>query len=104
MVCDIAVTCARAVAISTFGWKNTFTTPMPFIVWLSMCSMLLTVVVSDRSKGHVMFPSNFCGESPVYCQTMLTTGILMFGKMSVGVRRITTGLTMSSSNAATMKV
>src|SRR5580693_4264844 len=99
-VCEMAVTWARAVSSFAVGWKKTLTTLMPFMVWLSMCSMSLTVVVNTRSYGQVMFPSNCWAESPVYCQTMLTTGILIFGKMSVGVRRMTTGLMISSSNAA----
>src|SRR5258708_17854570 len=41
---------------------------------------------------------------PVYCQTTLTTGMLMDGKMSVGVRSRTNGVSNKSSKAATTKV
>ena len=51
-----------------------------------------------------MRPANSVGGMPVYCQTMLTTGMLMFGKMSVGVRRITSGLTINNNSPATMNV
>jgi len=43
-------------------------------------------------------------ERPVYCQTTLTTGMLMAGKISVGVRNSTNGVRSSSSNEATTKV
>jgi hypothetical protein len=35
---------------------------------------------------------------------MLTTGMLMFGKMSIGVQRMTSGLIKKISNASTTKV
>ncbi len=38
-----------------------------------------------------MRPSTSSGLRPVYCQATETTGILMLGKMSVGVRRMSTG-------------
>src|SRR6267154_1857075 len=41
---------------------------------------------------------------PVYCQTTLTTGILIDGKMSVGVRIRTNGVSNSNSRDATTKV
>src|SRR6266566_4756303 len=41
---------------------------------------------------------------PVYCQTTLTTGILIDGKMSVGVRNNTNGVSKSSNSDATTKV
>ena len=69
-----------------------------------MCSMSLTVVVSTRSKGPVMRSPNSLAGIPVYWNTMETTGMLMFGKMSTGVLRITSGLASSSSSAATMNV
>ena len=48
---QIAVICAMAMSIFTFGWKNTLITPIPLSDWDSMCSMALTVVVSPRSLG-----------------------------------------------------
>jgi len=46
---QIAVICAMAMSIFTFGWKNTLITAIPLRDWDSMCSMSLTVVVRPRS-------------------------------------------------------
>lgn len=43
-------------------------------------------------------------ENPLYDQTMLTTGMSMFGKISVGMRMTASGPRMKSSTASTMKV
>ncbi len=48
-VWEMAVTWAVAVRMSTLGWKKILTTAMPCVVWLSICSMSLTVVVRTRS-------------------------------------------------------
>ncbi len=48
-VCDSEVTWAVAVRMSTPGWKNILTMPMPGNDWLSMCSMSLTLEDSCRS-------------------------------------------------------
>ena len=56
------------------------------------------------SNGVVSRPSISSGSRPVYCQATATTGILMLGKISVGVRRIMTGLMMRMSSARMMKV
>ena len=61
-------------------------TPMPFIDCDSMCSMLLTVVVIDRSVKYTMRSDMSCADRPEYCQMTLMTGMSMLGKMSVGVR------------------
>ena len=53
-----------------------------------MCSMSLTVVVSERSNTETMRPAMSSGCNPVYCQTTLITGMPIRGKMSVGVRTI----------------
>jgi hypothetical protein len=66
--------------------------------------MLSTVVVRTRSNPVVMRPSSSSGFRPVNCHATAITGMLMLGKMSVGVRRITTGLRMRMSRASTMKV
>src|SRR4051794_4921653 len=42
--------------------------------------------------------------SPAYCQMIETTGILIAGKMSVGVRSSRYGVSRSSTSDATMKV
>ena len=69
-----------------------------------MCSMSLTGVVSTRSNGPVMRSPNCEAGIPVYWNTMETTGMSMFGKMSLGVLMIASVPAMSSSSAATMNV
>src|SRR5579859_4145334 len=86
-VCDTAVICAMAVAIFTCGWKYTFTTATPTSDCDSMWSILSTVVVSVRSVCVTMRAAISTAERPVYCHTMLTTGISILGKISVGVLR-----------------
>ena len=44
-----------------------------------------TVVVNARSHTVTMRPCISVGVSPVYVQTIVMTGILMFGKISLGV-------------------
>ena len=46
--------------------------------------------------NHALF-NVACGQAAVYCQTTLTTGMLMDGKMSVGVRSRTKGVSSSSN-------
>src|SRR5580658_7701767 len=101
---QMAVICAMAMSIFTFGWKNTLITPMPLSDCDSMCSMSLTVVVIPRSLLITMREAISGADMPVYCQTTLTTGILMSGKISVGVRKMTTGLTSKIISATTTKV
>ena len=86
------------------GWKNTRISPTPASDCDSMCSMLLTVVVIARSEIVTMRPSTSFGESPVYCQMTETTGMLIAGKMSTGVRAIVRTPPMAISIAITMKV
>src|SRR5436853_5313961 len=69
-----------------------------------MCSMLLTVVVIARSEMVTMRPSTSFGESPVNCQMIEITGMLMLGKMSIGVRAIVSAPPIAMRNAITMKV
>ena len=69
-----------------------------------MCSMSLTVVVSARWNSVVMRPAICSGGRPVYCQATAITGMLMSGKMSVGVRNAASGPMMSSSSASTTNV
>src|ERR1700733_822272 len=95
-VCDTAVICAMAVAIVTLGWKYTFTTATPTSDCDSIWSILSTVVVSVRSVRVTMRLAISTAERPLYCQTMLTTGMSMLGKMSVGVFRIESGPMISS--------
>src|SRR5580704_6816322 len=44
------------------------------------------------------------GDRPVYCQTTETTGMLMLGKMSVGVVRTAIGQRIINRSARTAKV
>src|SRR6266704_1078073 len=69
-----------------------------------MCSMLLTVVVSARSSVYTIRCSISFALKPVYCQMTLTTGMLMDGKMSVGVRRRINGVNNNNSRATTTNV
>ena len=69
-----------------------------------MCSMSLTVVVNTRSNGPVMRSPNCDAGIPVYWNTMETTGMSMFGKISLGVRTIANAPAISSSSAATTNV
>ena len=62
------------------------------------------MVVRARSLFSTMREAIWSADMPVYPQTMLTTGMLMFGKMSVGVRITATGLTSKSISAMTTNV
>src|SRR5206468_836757 len=104
MVCDTAVTCALAVSRRAFGCKNILIIDWPLTVVDSMCSMLSTVVVRTRSYWVVIRPSISSGFRPVNCQATAITGMLMLGKMSVGVRRTIAGLASRISSATTTKV
>ena len=76
----------------------------PLTVVDSMRWMLSTVVVSTRSYEVVIRPSSSSAFSPAYCQATAMTGMLIAGKMSVGVRAMTTGLAIRIRSARTMKV
>ena len=69
-----------------------------------MCSMSLTVVVSARWNRVDTRPAIWSGGWPVYCHATAITGILMSGKMSVGVRSAASGPAISSSKAMTTNV
>src|ERR1700722_14890366 len=66
--------------------------------------MLFTVVVRARSSEYTMRCSMSLAVRPVYCQITLTTGMLIAGKMSVGVCSKLNGVNNNSSRAATTKV
>src|SRR6267378_206056 len=87
-VWELAVIWATALSILTPGWKNTFTTAIPYSDCDSTCWMLSTTVVMLRSVIETILSANSCGGSPLKVQMTLTTGISMFGKMSIGVRTI----------------
>ena len=62
---QIAVICAMAMSIFTFGWKNTLITPIPLSDSDSICSMSLTVVVIPRSLTVTMRDAISCADMPV---------------------------------------
>src|SRR5579872_107463 len=66
--------------------------------------MLSTSVVRPFSKGVVSRVSRSSGFSPVYVQATEMTGMSIFGKMSVGVRRMTAGLSKRMRIARTTNV
>src|SRR5215831_13025181 len=102
--CEIDVICATADSVLAPGWKNTLTIETPRSVCDSMCSMSLTVVVRPRSKPETMRFAISSADMPLYCQTAVTTGMLMLGKMSVGVRMMASGPTKRIAIAITMNV
>src|ERR1700732_3243962 len=77
---------------------------VPLYVVDSMCSMLCTRVVRPFSKGVVSRVSRSSGFSPVYVHATDMTGMSTFGKMSVGVRRMTAGLSKRMRMARTTNV
>ncbi len=60
-----AAICATAASVETPGCRKTFVTDTPASVWLSMCSIPLTVVVVARSNWVVIRPSISRGSRPV---------------------------------------
>src|ERR1700722_3697134 len=102
--CEMLVICALAVSTLAPGCRKVLMMARPFRVTDSVCSILLTTVVMLRSTLEVMRPSISSAFMPVYCQMEARTGMSIFGKTSVGVREITSGLTRRMSSASTMKV
>src|SRR5205809_4299567 len=100
----MAVTSASADPMFASGWKKTRIRPTPASDCDSMCSMLLTVVVIARSEMVTMRPSTSFGESPLNCQMIEMTGMLISGKMSTGVRAMVSTPPMAMSSAITMNV
>src|SRR5579862_3431437 len=98
------MTSEMAPLISAVGCKKTLITATPLYDCDSMCSTLLTKVVSDLSKIDTMRVSISEGTSPLYFQMTLTTGMLMLGKISTGVRSRTTGQMSSRTSENTMNV
>src|SRR5580692_8546060 len=84
----IAEISATALATFTCGWKKILMTAMPFSDCDSICSMSLTVVVMPRSALNTMRLAICSADRPVYCQTTVTTGMSMFGKISVGIDKM----------------
>ena len=103
-VWQMAVICATPASTDAPGCRNTLMTLMPLYAVDSMCSMSLTVVVSGRSQLYMIRCSTSCALSPPYCQMTLTTGMLMDGKISVGVHSRINGVNSRSNSAATTNV
>src|SRR6202050_2656667 len=103
-VCDTPVICANDSSSLAFGWKKYLTTDVPVRFCDSVCSTSLTVVCAVRSVCSTRRSAISSGDRPVYFHTAATTGILMFGKMSVGVRRIENTPRSMITMASTMKV
>src|SRR6267142_411185 len=70
----------------------------------SVCSTSLTRVAMPRSTLPVMRCSISWGSRPLKVHTRLMTGILISGKMSVGVRSRTTGVNRMMTSAITINV
>src|SRR5579859_1915481 len=87
-VCELAVICASALSILADGCRNTLTTAIPLRDCDSMWLISSTTVVRFRSVIEMIRSAISLGAKPLKVQMMLTTGILMFGNMSVGVRTI----------------
>ena len=104
VVCTIAVTWASAVWMLACGRKKILMTPTPATDCDSMCSMSLTVMVMPRSELVTMRSAMSEGANPPKFHTTLTTGMLMSGKISTGVRSTTIGVRMMSTSAITTKV
>src|SRR5579862_2518652 len=101
---DTAPTWATAPLSDVPWWKKILTTDSPASDWLSMCSMPLTDVVAARSNCVVMRPAISVGDSPEYDQIAATTGMSMFGKMSVLIRAMVSAPVSAMSSASTTKV
>ena len=65
VLCAVAVSSDIAISTRAPGWKKTLTILRPFMLWDSMCSMSLTVVVSERSYWVAMRSSMSSAVSPV---------------------------------------
>src|ERR1700680_5231027 len=103
-VCDTAVICAKDSSSLTFGWKKYFTTDVPLRFCDSVCSTSLTIVCAVRSLCSTRRNAISSGDSPLYFQMVATTGILMFGKISVGVREIAKAPTSMTTISRRLKV
>src|SRR5215470_750651 len=77
---------------------------MPFRDCDSTCSMSFTNTMMPRSTLVVMRRSISWGSRPVYVHTWAITGMLISGKISVGVRGITTAASSAITSAITINV
>ena len=94
-VCETAVICAIGDVHFAPGWKKILVMLVPLTVCDSMCSMS-----SDGGGQHAFVHAGQCAfhllgvQAGVVPQGPRPPGYSTLGKMSVGVRRITTGLKM----------
>src|SRR5262245_24752554 len=77
---------------------------MPFTDIDSMCSMPLTVEVSQRSTTVVIRFSMLPGDMPVYVQHWLTIGTSIAGKMSTAISVIAMMPKIAMDSAITINV
>src|SRR4029077_6719835 len=103
-VWETAVTWETAASMLVPGWKNTLMTAMPLTDWDSMCSIPATVVVMARSWIVTIRRSMSSGPRPLYCQMAVTTGMSIWGKMSVAIRRSESTPKTTTSMAPTINV
>ena len=104
-VCEIAVTCALAVRMSTSGLEEDLDDADAGI---GLGLDVLDVVDGGGERALERRDDAARPSRPAAgrcsCQTTPMTGMLMSGKMSVGVRSAASGPTISSSSASTTNV
>src|SRR5258708_15949189 len=98
-----APTCDMAASIRTCGWNEILMTLAPFTVCESIDFTSLTTAMTNSLKVVTLSSISFAGR-PEYDQITVTTGISMFGKMSVGVVAIEEMPRTTIRIDATMKV
>src|SRR3979490_79054 len=103
-VWQIAVTFVTAMEMLTEGRKKTLMTAIPFSDCDSWCSTSLTVTVNPRSELATIRSAISLGASPVQFHITLTTGMLISGKMSTGVRKTVIEKRIMMSSAITTNV
>src|SRR5580698_5935415 len=92
-----------ALSIRTWGWNEILITLAPLVVCESMDFTSFTTAMTNSLKVVTRSSISFAG-SPEYDQMTVTTGISMFGKMSVGVVAIDEKPRTRTRIAATMNV
>src|ERR1017187_9780934 len=102
--CEAAASCATAASTLAFGWKKSLMMERPGNDCDSICSISFTDVVKDRSQRMVTTSAISSGEMPPYDQMTLTTGILISGKISVGMRKVASTPRMTIIMDMTTKV
>src|ERR1019366_7840075 len=101
---EMAVTWATAAPIFTWGWKKTLIMATPLSDCDSMCSTSLTVVVMARSLLNTMRVDISWADRPLYPHTIVTTGMSILGKISVGIETMLKTPRIKLKSAKTAKV